>query len=341
MRDVARRITPLGPVQTAIYWLQFVVFLGIAGFPLTVYSSFYREHQYGLATQSFWPWMGEQLIGLTVTLVLGGAAIVVLYAVLRRAGRVWWLWATGVLVVFNILGALIAPIFIAPLFNTYTFLGDARVREPILQMARANGIEVDAVYVVDESRQTTRVSANVSGLLGTTRISLNDNLLRRASLEEIEMVMGHEMGHYLLNHVVKNLIGSSLLFAIGLALIARAFEWFRRRWPQWRIESSADVAGLPLLMALLSGYFLVMTPISNTMIRTSEYEADIFGLNASRQPDGFANVTLKLGEYRKLSPGPIEEILFFDHPSGRARIYSAMRWKAENAGFIFENETNR
>ena len=153
---------------------------------------------------------------------------------------------------FQVLSALIAPVFIAPLFNTYTTLTEARVREPILQMARANGIAVDNVYVVDQSRQATRVSANVSGLFGTTRISLNDNLLRRASLEEIELVMGHEMRHYVLDHVFKNLFAFSLLIAVGLALSAGAFEWLRQRRPHWGIESSADIAGLPLLVSVLT-----------------------------------------------------------------------------------------
>ena len=330
MRELGRRVTTRRPLQTAIYWVQFILYLTIVSFPLTVYSGFYREHQYSLATQTFWPWMGEQLTSLGLALVLGAVAISILYAILRRVGRAWWLWAAGVVVVFQLFGALIAPVFIAPLFNTYTTLADARIRDPILSMARANGIGVDAVYVVDESRQTTRVSANVSGLFGTMRISLNDNLLRRATLEEIEMVMGHEMGHYVLNHVFKNLFEVSLLIVIGLGLIARVFERLRQRKPLWGIESSADIAGLPLLMSLLSVYLFIATPITNTITRTSEYEADIFGLNASRQPDGFANVTLKLGEYRKLSPGPIEEVIFFDHPSGRTRILAAMRWKAEN-----------
>src|SRR5204863_2706363 len=112
-----------------------------------------------------------------------------------------------------VLGAMIAPVFIFPLFNSYTPLTDARVRDPILRMARANGIAADNVYVVDQSRQTTRVSANVSGLFGTTRISLNDNLLRRASLEEIELVMGHEVGHYVLDHVFRKLFAFSALIA--------------------------------------------------------------------------------------------------------------------------------
>ena len=329
MRDLARRITSRRPLQTLIYWVLFVLYVSVVTFPLTVYSGFYREHQYGLATQTFWPWLNEQLIGLGVLLVLGGLGMIMLYAVLRRVGRAWWLWATAVVVVFQVFGAMIAPVFIAPLFNSYTPLADSRVREPILRMARANGIAVDTVYVVDQSRQTTRVSANVSGLLGTTRISLNDNLLRRASLEEIEMVMGHEMGHYVMNHVITNLVEVSVLMAMGLALSARAFDWFRQRRPRWGIESSADIAGLPLLVALLTLYFLIVTPLTNTITRTSEYEADLFGLNVSRQPDGLANVTLKLGEYRKLSPGPIEEFMFFDHPSGRTRIVTAMRWKGE------------
>jgi STE24 endopeptidase len=329
IRELAVRITNRRPLQTLIYWVLFVLYVSVVSFPLTVYSGFYREHQYGLATQTFWPWMNEQLIGLAVLLVLGGLGMIVLYAVLRRVGRAWWLWATGVAVVFQVCGAMIAPVFIAPLFNSYTPLADSRVREPILRMARANGITVHAVYVVDQSRQTTRVSANVSGLLGTTRISLNDNLLGRASLEEIEMVMGHEMGHYVLNHVITNLVEVSLLMAMGLALSARAFEWLRQRRPRWGIESSADIAGLPLIVALLTLYFLFVTPLTNTITRTSEYEADLFGLNVSRQPDGLANVTLKLGEYRKLSPGPIEEFMFFDHPSGRTRIATAMRWKGE------------
>jgi len=330
MRDIGRRLTARRPLQTMIYWVQFVLYMSAIGFPLTVYRDFYREHEYGLATQTFLPWMGDQLIGLAVALVLGAIGMVALYEVLHRVGRAWWLWATGVVIAFQVFGAVIAPVFIFPLFNTYTPLTDARVRDPILRMARANGINVDAVYVVDQSRQTTRVSANVSGLFGTTRISLNDNLLRRSPLEEIEAVMGHEMGHYVLNHVVTNLIEMSLVIAVGLALSARVFERIRLRRPRWGIGSSADIAGLPLLVSLLTVYLLLVTPLTNTITRTSEYEADIFGLNASSQPDGFASVTLKLGEYRKLSPGRLEEFIFFDHPSGRTRIYSGMRWKAEH-----------
>ena len=143
--------------------------------------------------------------------------------------------------------------------------------------------------------------------------------------------MAHEMGHYVLNHVFKGLLQIGLLIVAGFAFARWAFGRVAARWgSHWGISGIADVAALPLLVLLLSVFFFVLTPVTNTMIRTQEAEADIFGLNAARQPDGEAEVDLKLGEYRKLKPGPVEEFIFFDHPSGYSRILMAMRWKAEN-----------
>jgi STE24 endopeptidase len=298
---------------------------------LTVYAGFVREHAYGLATQRFGSWFGDQLKGLALGIVLGGVFAVVIYAVLRRATRTWWIWGSVVTVLFLMLGALIAPVYIAPLFNTYTKLGDPRVTAPILRMARANGIPASEVYEVNASRQSTRVSANVSGFLGTERITLNDNLLRRASLPEIEAVMGHEMGHYVLNHVYKGIMFFGIVTVVGFALLRWGSARMLSRWgAAWGLRGVDDVAALPLLALLVTLYGFLLTPITNSYVRTQEYEADIFGLNAAAQPDGAAAIALKLGEYRKLDPGPLEEFLFFDHPSGRTRIRAAMRWKAEH-----------
>ena len=203
------------------------------------------------------------------------------------------------------------------------------MREPILALARANQIPVDKVFVVDASRQTTRVSANVAGFLGTTRIALNDNLLKQCTLPEIREVMGHEMGHYVLNHGVKLTIYAGIFFLVGLGLTQIRL---RRRGPKmWRGLGGpgiGDPAGLPLLVLIFATYSFLITPFDNTAVRVTEAEADIFGLNTAREPDGFAKVALKLGTYRKLDPSPIEEFIFFDHPSGRARIRMAMDWKA-------------
>ncbi|HKJ00909.1 MAG TPA: M48 family metalloprotease, partial [Longimicrobiales bacterium] len=203
MRDVGDRLTRWKNVHVLAYAAQFIVVTALLSFPLTVYQGFFREHKYGLATQTFGAWMGDQLKGLVLGVVLGGLFIMVLYRVLRGAPRTWWIWGSAVTVAAVVFGSLIAPVYVAPLFNTYSTLDDPAVADPILSMARANGIPASEVYVVDASRQTTRVSANVSGFLGTERITLNDNLLSRATLPEIEAVMGHEMGHYVLNHMYK------------------------------------------------------------------------------------------------------------------------------------------
>jgi STE24 endopeptidase len=201
LRDFAERICRGSlSLQVVLYAIPYFLLVAALSFPLAVYQYFYREHQYGLATQSFLPWFREQLIGLGVTLIAATLLLIVLYAVFRRAPRTWWIWGTIVTVIFSFAGAFISPVYIEPLFNTYKPLANSEIREPILAMARANQIAATQVFEVDASRQTTRVSANVSGFLGTTRIALNDNLLRRCTLPEIRMVMAHEMGHYVLNH---------------------------------------------------------------------------------------------------------------------------------------------
>jgi STE24 endopeptidase len=298
---------------------------------MTLYQGFFREHEYQLSNQTFGAWLKDALMGLTVGVILGGLGLVVLYEVLRRAPRTWWIWGTVVSILFLLFLSLIFPVFIAPLFNTYTPLKDSALRDEILSLARANGIPAQDVFQVDASRQSKRVSANVSGLAGTLRISLNDNLLNRCSPEEIQEVMGHEMGHYALNHAYEGILFGGVATLLGFAFVRWAFQRVVTGFGSgWGIRGVADIAGLPLLLALLSIFNFVLTPLDNTVTRTNEAEADLFALNASRQPDGAAEVALKLGEYRKLSPSPLEEWIFFDHPSGRNRILMAMRWKAEH-----------
>ncbi|HEX2223473.1 MAG TPA: M48 family metallopeptidase [Thermoanaerobaculia bacterium] len=333
LRDLAERRTRFRFLRLLFYGMAFLVLTELLTFPLTVYEDFFREHQYGMATQDFGGWLRDFLVGLALSAVFGGLAIAGLYTILRQTPRTWWIWGTAATLVFLVIGMLVAPVFIAPLFNTYTELEDPALRAPILSMARANGIPAEHVYVVDASRQTNRVSANVSGLGATLRISLNDNLLKRASPAGVEAVMGHEMGHYVLGHTYEGLIYMSLVFLVGFAFLNWAFGRVAGRGGgRWGIRGVDDVAGLPLMVALLSVYFLLASPVMNTIIRTNESEADLFGLNAARQPDGFAEVALMLSDYRKISPGPLEEWLFFDHPSGRTRILMAMRWKAEQMG---------
>lgn len=331
MRDLAERVTSARWLQPGIYAGLFVLVSFVFDFPLGAYTGFFREHQYGLSNQSFGAWMRDLLVGTGVGLVILPVLLMALYAVFRRKPQTWWIWGTGVALVFLVVLQLVAPVYIAPLFNTYTPVTDPAVREPVLAMARANGVPASDVFVFDASLQTSRVSANVSGLFNTLRVSLNDNLLNRTSLPTIQAVMGHELGHYVLNHAYEGMMFFALVLLSMFGFLRVSFDRVVARWgDSWGVRGIADPAGLPVILVLLSVFSFVMTPITNTYIRVNEAEADIFGLNAARQPDGFAEAALQLSEYRKIDPGPIEEFIFFDHPSGRARIHMAMQWKAEH-----------
>lgn len=331
LRDFAERTTRLTFLQVVLYAVPVLLLTYILGFPLNVYERFFREHAYGMATQNFGQWFGEQLKMLVVNLIVTSLLLVGLYAVFRRAQRTWWIWGTVVSILFTVLGIMLSPVYIMPLFNKYMPITDPAIKEPILAMARANQIPVTQVFEVDASRQTKRISANVAGIFGTTRIALNDNLLKRCTLPEIREVMAHEMGHYILNHSFKLTLYFSLFFLLGFAALRAFFQGALQRWGQsWSVRGIADPAGLPLLTLILSAVFFLLTPVINTTIRVTEREADAFSINTAREPDGMARVALKLGEYRKLDPSPLEEFIFFDHPSGRARIRMAMDWKAAN-----------
>jgi STE24 endopeptidase len=331
MRDLVERITRRKPLQTALYVALYVVVTGVLFFPFTLYQDFLREHRYGLATQGFGSWIGDQGIELVVNLIMFSILAVAVYGGIRRAPRRWWVWASGITLVFLLVGSLIAPVFIMPLFNDYTPLEDGPVRDAVLSLARANGVPADQVYQYNASRQTTRIGANVSGFMGTLRISLNDNLLEQGSIGDIKAIMAHEIGHYALNHVYEMIVYLGLVIALGFAWVAWMFDRIvARRGAGWGVRGVADLAGLPLLVGLFAVYLFLMTPVINTIIRSNEAEADLFGINASAEPDGRARTAMMHAEDRKIDPGPIEEWIFFTHPSGRHRVLMAMRWKAEH-----------
>ncbi|MEI9887719.1 MAG: M48 family metallopeptidase [Rhizomicrobium sp.] len=330
IRDFAERRTRSRLWQVPLYVGPYILITTVLSFPLTLYESYFREKAYGLMNLSFGGWLGEFLTGTGLSLIAGLIVLTALYAAIR-AGRYWWLWAAAGTAFFAAILFVISPVFVAPLFNTYTPLPPSQTRADVLSLARANGIPADNVYLVDASRQSDRISANVSGFLGTTRISLNDNLLNKSTHDEVLAVLGHEMGHYVLDHSTRFLALMTLVALAGFAFLnwgfALAVGLFGGNWDVRRID---DPAGLPVLAALSTIFLLTATPVTNTIIRSAEVQADMFGINAVRKPDAFSTVVLKLSTYRKLDPAPWEEFLFYDHPSGRTRIWEMMRWKAEH-----------
>ena len=331
MRDFAARLTRFRWAQTALYAIQYFMLTTVLTLPWAAYEGYVREHQYGMSNQGVADWLGEEAKGLVITLIFGTLAAVAIYAVIRKLPKTWWLWGSAVAILFLIFQIAIGPTYLEPVFNKFYPLAESPLKQHILSLARANGIPVNQVYEFDASKQTTKMSAHVSGIAGSAQISLNDNLINRALPEEVEAVVGHEMGHYVLNHVYKGVLALGVLVVIGFAFMSWAFGRVVLKFGErWGFRDVADVAGLPLLVALFSVYGFVLTPVFNTVTRSMEAEADAFGLNAARQPDGAAQAALHLAEYRKMQPGALEEMIFFDHPSGWNRIHRAMIWKAEN-----------
>ena len=331
LRAFGERVSKRAWIVTAITAFFYTLIGTLVTLPWTIYTGYTREKRYDLLDQTFGAWAGEQAIGIAMALVLMPLAVVAIYALIRRAPRSWWLWSTGVIGLFMLFAMVLGPVFIAPLFNEYTELEDGPVRDRIEAVAAQYEIPAEHIYVFDQSKQHKRISANVSGLGPTIRISLNDNLLERTSEEEILAVMGHEMGHYKLHHTWW-IVGILLsLFALGLFVTSRiAPALIRRYGERWGVRDMGDPASLPVLAICLGIWMFLMTPATNSLIRWAESKADAFGLDAAREPDGFAKVAMRLSEYRKIEPGPLEEFVFFDHPSGATRVRMAMQWKANN-----------
>ena len=317
-----------GPwAQSLIVAFAFIAALSVLLLPWSLYTEYFREHQYGMSNYTMARFLGEWALNAALFTGFVGFAIAGIYRLVHRVRERWVWWATGVTALFILFVIMVEPVFIAPLFNDYKPLPQGEVRDSILALAQETRIPVDNVFWFDASKQTKRISANVSGLLGTTRIALNDNLMNGTSLPEIRAVMGHEMGHYRLHHGAWLTLGFTLTFGIAYWVINRLYGRFQRRHGErWGIRDLADPAGLPLAFAIFTVVHYLLTPVTNTMIRTAENQADAFGLDASKEPHGFASVAMRLSNYRKLEPGSLEEIIFYDHPSGRARVERAMQW---------------
>jgi STE24 endopeptidase len=327
-RDWAERIAPrwLAP---ALFAVPYIIAGTLIVLPWTIYTGYFREKQYDLMNQSFADWLLDQGKGLGIGIVLSAILFTIVLAVIRNSPKRWWLWGALTMTAFSAFGAMVVPVFINPLFNTYSELKPGPVRDRIVAMAKANNVPAEHIYVFDASKQTKRISANVSGLGPTIRISLNDNLLNRTTPAETAAVMGHELGHYVLGHVWKSILAFTLIFFLVFYIAYRTVPALIRRYgKKWGVRDVSDPAAIPVFFIVVAVIGVFLTPVTNTLIRTNESEADAFGLNAAREPDGFATVALALSEYRKIEPGPVEEFLFFDHPSGKTRIRMAMDWKA-------------
>ena len=297
--------------------------------PWAIYESWWRETQYGLTSQPLVGWLTEALIGTAISTVFAGLLIVGLYLIIRHARRLWWAWGAGLTALAVVFMLIVSPILIEPLFNDYTPAPDGAMRDAVVELAHKTGTPDDKIFIFDGSKQSDRYTANVSGLFGSARVAMSDVMFAKgADLAEVRGVVGHEMGHYVHMHSLWMTGIMILLAAIVFWLIDRLFPVAKRLLGANRVGDISDPAGLPVLAAIAAVIGLLLTPVTNTMIRVIEQDADQFSLVHANEPDGLSKALIKTAEYRAPSPTVIEEILFYDHPSVENRIRMAMEWKA-------------
>src|SRR5262245_35436919 len=245
-----------------VFALVYTVIGAVISFPWDYFTGFVRQHEYNLSTQNFQQWFGEYALQAAIFLPIGSVAIGLLYLIISVTKKTWWIWGTVAVVAFQVVLQIAFPVYIAPKFNSYTPLEQGELRNEVLGLAQANGVPTDNVYVYNRSRQTNSISANVSGFLGTTRISIADTLINRGGNAGVRAVLGHEIGHYVLNHTISLLVMGSLLTVIVFGLSNVLFNRVSAG-ERWGITGVSDPAGMPLLFSIVGFLFLIATPIQN------------------------------------------------------------------------------
>ena len=301
----------------------------ILNLPWAAYSGWWREKTYGLTSQPFAGWLGEWALGGLIGLILTTLLASLIYALMRRAPKTWWLWSGGVTTLAFLALQVIAPVVIMPLFNDFTPAPPGPVRDTVVAMAKANGVPSDKIFIYNGSKQSNRYTANVAGLFGSARVAMSDTMFKQgADIAEVRGVVGHEMGHYVLGHAMRGALEMGLLALIAFFLIDRLYPMVLRWTGVAGVGPISDPAGLPVIMIIMAIIGLLATPLSSSITRISEAEADTFSLERVNEPDGLAKALVKTIEYRAATPSRLEEVLFYDHPSVGSRVRKAMDWKA-------------
>lgn len=312
-------------VVSAVYFLL----AGVLSLPWSMYEGWWRETSYGRSSQPFVDALGQNVLGLSISALLGGVFFIGVYALVRRAGRRWWVWSGALAVVAISSVLLVAPVAIEPLFNDYKPVPEGAVRTALTDMAQQAGISPRRIFVYDGSRQSNNFTANVSGLGPYARIAISDVALKGASLDEVRAVTAHEIGHYVLGHVWRSVLVFSLIVMVAFFVADRMYGRVAAA-----LGSRAPLAsptGLPVIMVIVSFLSLLALPVVNAVIRAGETQADRYSLETVGLPDALATALVKTAEYRYPRPNAVQEALFYSHPSVERRVRTAMEWKAANA----------
>jgi STE24 endopeptidase len=325
-RIAARFAAPQRFLPTLTVSAAFLLISSLIVLPWTIYTDWHRERAYDLSSQPLGDFLSQLAISEAIGMVLGGLFLAGVYTLIRKTGRRWWLWSGGLAGLVTLAALLAGPPLIEPLFNDYRPVPPGEVRAALEEIAEDVDIPKDRIFMYDGSRQSDRFTANVSGLGPSARIAISDVALKEASLAEVRAVTGHEAGHYKLGHIWRYVAIFPLLAMLFFFLLDRLFA------PAARILGSDatldEPRGLPVFAVVGSVLGLIITPITNTITRVGETEADIYSLETVNEPEALASALVKTAEYRYPRPSVLQEALFYTHPSVEKRVLQAMEWKA-------------
>ena len=295
LRNWSQRIGRRWFFTLAVYFILFTIITSIVDLPRAYYEEFVRAHAYGLSNQTLAKWWTDTLTSLALSCLIGPLVVWVPYLLLRKSPTRWWLYTAAALVPFIVVGNLIAPVWIAPLFNKFEPMRDTALEARILALASRAGIEGSRVFEVNKSVDTKTLNAYVAGVFNTKRIVLWDTTLARMNDRELLFVMGHEMGHYALGHVWQGIVLSSIAIMIALYMAYRSAGTVLTRYgARFGFTALSDIASLPLLLALSAVFSLAITPFELGFARHMEHEADRFGLEITQTSHSAATAFVKL-----------------------------------------------
>ena len=323
--------------RVLIFFSVYSLALFVILLPLTWYEGYHVEKQFGFATQTFGGWFADQLKGLAFQIVAVGVVPILALAwfAVESSPRRWWIWlAAGSLPVI-LASVVLQPLVFDPLFNKFTPLRDAQLRDEILALGARAHVPARNVYEVDMSTKTTKINAYVSGFGASQRIVLWDTTLEGLRKDEILFIMGHEMGHYVLAHIWKGVLLISLGSFVAFWCVAQlANAALRVFGPRWRITSLGDLAAMPLLVAVLSLVNWVGNPFTNVLSRAFEHEADVYALEITRDNDAGARSFLELARGNRSNPEPAGwvKLLLYTHPPLGERIRFAQEYRPWERG---------
>lgn len=335
LRTTAFRLGRRWLPAVILYALFFALLTALLTLPLTYYEGFVRQHAYGLSNQTFGKWAGDwgkgvALSGLALALVLW-----IPYLLLRRSPRRWWLYAGLATIPIATFVLVISPVWVDPLFNEFGPMQDRALESRILKLAERAGIPGSRVYQVNKSVDTKMVSAYVTGVGATKRIVLWDTLLGKLEPDQVAFVVAHEMGHFVLHHVLTLIAVATLLVTGSLYVVHRvAGRLIARFSRRFGFTQLSDVASFPLLLLLGGAVSLVATPLVLAFSRHQEHEADRFALELTRDNRAAATTFVRLQE-ENLSvprPGPLYRLWRGSHPSLGDRVDFANRYRPWERG---------